>query len=357
MTQRSHRPFLLCLAAAALAAACSKSESAGEAKRPPRPALVEVAEVTDGKLTHGWTFLGQVEPALSAEIAAAVGGHLLAVNVREGDRVEAKQVLATLDSARIRASLAAARAKEKGLAAELELAEKQLKRIEKLQYPTVSEPERERFQLTAQTLRAQLATQRAETRRIQVEYAQHIVKAPFGGVVRARHVDPGTWVNVGQRLLEVVSLDEIEVHVDVSAELGGRLEAGHKAKLVGNSEVAADIVGVVPALDADTRTMRVRLVPTERPKWLIAGMAIDVEFAVTFAGEGVTVPRDALLRGPVDVRVVKLVDGHGVSVKVEVLATAKASALVRAEELRAGDKVVVRGNERLRPGQPLEVRQ
>jgi len=184
-----------------------------------------------------------------------------------------------------------------------------------------------------------------------------VVKAPFSGTVSARHVDPGTWVSVGQPLLEIVSLDEIEVHVDVSAELGARLEAGQEAKLVGSSTVAAAVVGIVPALDPATRTMRVRLIPKQRPKWLLAGMALNVEFAVTFAEEGVTIPRDALIRGPVSVRVIKYVDGKGVPVEVEVLATAQTHALVRAGGLAVGDRVVVRGNERLRPGQALEVRE
>ena len=66
-------------------------------------------------------------------------------------------------------------------------------------------------------------------------------------------------------------------------------------------------------------------------------------------------PRDALVRTPAGVRIVKAVDGKAAPLTVQVTATADATALVVAEGLAAGDTVVTRGNERVRPGQPLQV--
>jgi RND family efflux transporter MFP subunit len=361
--------YLLILAwTAALAMACSDPSPPAQANvragkpdgppgaQAPPPAAVELAAAEDGSLSDTWTFLGRVEAAQSAELAAAVSGHVLAVKAREGVRVKANQVLLTLDSAKIRAELTAARAREQGLVAELELAERQLERVSKLEYPTISEPERERFQLGASNVKAQLAVQRADIQRLQVELARHTIQAPFAGVISSRHVDPGAWVNVGQAVLGLISLDDLEVHVDVSAELGSRLEVGQTAKLAGATPVDAEIAGIVGALDTDTRTMRVRLLPKERPGWLLSGMAVDVQFAVTLGGEGVLVPRDAVIRGPVSARVIKAVDGKAVPIDVTVVATTEERVLVRGEGLAAEDHVVVRGNERLRPGQPLQVK-
>lgn len=340
------------------------------------PALVELAVVAEGTLTDGWTYLGRVEPALATELATAVSGHVISVKVREGDRVAAKKSLVLLDSAKIRAELAASRAREQGIDAELAHAKKQFERVAELAYPAVSEPERERFQLDIAKLEAQLAVQRAETRRLQVEFDRHSLEAPFAGVVSARHVDPGAWVNAGTPVLGLVSLDELEIHVDVSADLGSRLKVGQTAALRGPGKVSAEVVGVVGVLDAATRTMRVRLIPTDPPAWLLGGMAVDVEFAVTLdssllGAEGVLVPRDALVRGPVRTRVIKFVPGEAAgadkpsatggaqAIYVKVLATAKDQALVHPEPdeppLVVGDRVVTRGNERLRPGQTLRI--
>jgi RND family efflux transporter MFP subunit len=359
--------YFIALALAALALACSDSSSSAQANAVARipggppgkqgapPALVELAAAQGGSLTDTWSFLGRAEAAQSAELAAAVSGHVLAVKVREGARVKKNQVLLTLDSAKIRAELVAARAREQGLVAELELAERQLERVSKLEYPTISEPERERFQLNASNVRAQLAVQRADIQRLQVESSRHTIQAPFAGVISARHVDPGAWVNVGQAVLGLISLDDLEVHVDVSAELGSRLEVGQSATLAGPTTADAEIAGIVGALDTDTRTMRVRLVPRETPVWLLSGMAVDVQFAVTLDGQGVLVPRDAVIRGPVSARVIKAVDGQAVPIDVNVVAATEDRILVSGE-LAAGDQVVIRGNERLRPGQPLQIK-
>lgn len=338
------------------------------------PALVELAQVQAGTLEDGWTYLGRVEAALASDLATAVSGHVLSVRGREGDRVVAGKTLVTLDSAKILAELAASRARESGLDAELVHARKQYERIAKLEYPAVSEPERERYQLDIAKLEAQLATQKAETRRLQVELDRHSLEAPFDGIISARHIDPGAWVNPGTPVLSLVSLEELEVHVDVSADLGSRVAVGQHATLsapgMSGARVEAEIAGIVGVLDVNTRTMRVRLTPKERPAWLLSGQAVDVEFPVTLSGEsagaagqgpGVLVPRDALVRGPVRTRVIKFEDGEAVPVYVNILATAKDMALVQSQPdepaLEPGESVVVRGNERLRPGQALKVKE
>lgn len=379
-------PVLCTLAGAP---ACTESDTSSRpTTTSPRPALVELETVRAGNLTDGWTYLGQVEPALASDLATAVAGHVLAVNAREGDHVAKGKVLLTVDSAKVRAELAAARAREQGLDTELALAQRQLERVQTLSYPTISEPEKERYEREVKNLQAQLAIQRAEVQRVQVELARHTLHAPFAGVVGRRLVDPGAWVGAGQPVLSLVSLDDLEIHVDVSARLGARLAVGQHARLLGPTAVDAEIAGIVSALDASTRTMRVRLVPrgepASRPGWLLAGMAVDVEFPIDLGGDGsdgVIISRDALIQSPVGIRVLVYRDGAAVPVRVEVLATADNRVLVRPEtrtgpgastgaspgastgtgspdeaaRLAPGDKVVIRGNERLRPGQPVQV--
>ncbi|ACY18820.1 efflux transporter, RND family, MFP subunit [Haliangium ochraceum DSM 14365] len=342
-------------------AACDESAPAAKPEaRAPAPARVSVETARAGSLTDGWSYLGRVESALSAELAAAAAGHVLNVQVREGDAVKKGQVLLALDSAEVRAALAAARARMVGLEGELELAKRQYERLSGVGFPTISEPERERYERDVTTLEASLATQRAEVQRAQVQLAQHTLRAPFSGVVSSRLVDPGAWVSVGQPVLGLVALEDLEILAQVSDRLAGRIEVGGRAQVrSGDSQAEAEIRGIVGALDPETRTMRVRLVPVERPAWLLAGMAVDVEFPVELGAEAadgaVIVSRDAVLQGPINSRVVVVRDGEGAHVNVDVLARSGGDVLVRGDGLAAGDRVVVRGNERLRPGQTLEI--
>jgi multidrug efflux pump subunit AcrA (membrane-fusion protein) len=124
-------------------------------------------------------------------------------------------------------------------------------------------------------------------------------------------------------------------------------------------QVDAEVVGVVPSLDPATRTLKIRIRPVEARPWLMPGAPVDVGFPVRFESaaieRGVIIPRDALVLGAVDTRVIVVVDGHAKPILVDVLATAGDRALVSGTGLEPGAVVVTRGNERLRPGQAVRV--
>ena len=133
--------------------------------------------------------------------------------------------------------------------------------------------------------------------------------------------------------------------------IGDKAELSRKAK-----RRAATIRGIVPALDAESRTVRLRLVPDEPTAWLLPGAAVDVLLTIERSEEGaLVVPRDALVYGIANMQVVKSVEGKAELVPVEILARGRDEVLIRAEGLAAGDTVVTRGNERVFPGQPLIV--
>jgi len=200
------------------------------------------------------------------------------------------------------------------------------------------------------------------------------VIAPFTGVIATRFVDLGQWVDAGETVFELISVDEVELLVDVRPELVGHLRVGGEAVVRPSSSsmatsrdrdrVVAEVLGIVPSLDPSTRTIKVRLAPREPRAWLLPGSAVDVAFPVAIdtarasdpeAGEAVIVPRDALVLGAVDTRVLEVVEGKAKPIQVEVLARAGDRAVIRAPGLHAGAMVVTRGNERLRPGQSVAV--
>jgi RND family efflux transporter MFP subunit len=372
----------LCLLAVATAASCASEPAAdvaapGAAPAGPPPALVSVATVRSGGLGDHVRFLGQVEAISRADIAAGTDGRIVTIAGREGDRVERGQAVVTLDEALIRAEDEAARAEKVSVRAQLVQARRQNERVKKLSYPVVSEPEQERYALDVATLSAQLAVLTARSEQIAVRRERHQVKAPFSGVITRRMVDPGAWIVAGMPLLSLLSADDVEILVDVAAELRGQLEVGGPARAMTNPPVALRIAGVVPALDPSTRTLRVRLVPASTPAaapeappapaspeksdaasriaTLMPGMAMEIEFPRRLEAQGVVITRDALVAGPVETRVMKVVDGKAVPVTVHVVGTSGAEALVSGEGLAVGDTLVTRGNERLRPGQPVTV--
>ncbi|MGB5694354.1 MAG: efflux RND transporter periplasmic adaptor subunit, partial [Polyangiales bacterium] len=189
------------------------------------------------------------------------------------------------------------------------------------------------------------------------QLGRHRVKAPFDGVVGARNVDPGDWVDPGVEVLELVDDTGVEVLASVPPEVARFLSVGDKATLERRGETtAATIEGIVPALDTESRTVRLRLVPDQPEPWLLPGAAVDVLLTIQRSEEGaIVVPRDALVYGIANVQVVKSADGKAELVPVQVVASGRDEVLVRSEALAPGDVIVTRGNERVFPGQPLIV--
>lgn len=350
-------PFIFCLL---VVGACAPSESPPDpGDGPPRPAAkVRVAEATAQSLNDTWRFLGDVRADARARVAAGAEGAVTAVLVRLGQPVSRGQMLVEIDPDLAEARFAVARADVAQAAEDLAQAQREVKRLQGLRDNVVPEQDRERAASTARSREAQLASARARFQEARATLARHRIRGPFDGVVAARLVDPGDWVSVGAPVLELVSTEGLDVVVDASQALLGYVKAGTTALLVDGSRTAtARVTGVVPALDPVSRTLRVRLVPDEPAEWLLAGASLEVEFKVAVkATDGqVAVPVDALLASPTETRVVKVVGDEAQSVVVEILAKARGTALVRSPTLSAGDRVVIRGNERLRPGQKVEV--
>jgi RND family efflux transporter MFP subunit len=352
---------LLVLGLALCSCSTKKDSQGAPAKKGgggPPPARVQVAVARAGTLDSKLRFLGNVRSSLSTPIAAAVDGTAWKVEVREGQSVAEGALMVLLDPRRARADLKSAEALIQKTEAQLAQARRQAERI-KSSGAALSEPERERYRLDVAVLEAELSSQKAAAQRVRVDLDHHRITAPFSGVVQARLVNPGAWVKAGDSVVELVSTEEIEVLVDVPFETGRAVHSGDAARFFSDTQSSpAVIAGVVPALDPNTRTMRLRVEPADEeatPDWLLPGLPVDVELSVAVTGDGLLVPRDAVIRGPVESRVIKVEGGTGAPIPVEILGASAEQVMVRGEGLAGGDQVMTRGNERYRPGTPVTV--
>lgn len=343
--------------AVVLATACTGSNgaSANESSGP-QPADVAVAKARSGSLHQAWKFLGEARSTAAAELAAGASGEVLRIDVREGDHVERGKVLVVVDPKMAHAQVQAAQASQALGEEEAEQAVRDAERAERAGRRLMPESEIEQAVSRAQAQQARKQQLEAQLHEARARLSRHHVVAPFRGVVTARHIDVGDWVNPGDPVLDVVSDRQIEVLARVTPKLERYVTKGYPATLHdGEHATEAHIEGIVPALDPQTRTITLRLLPDTPVRWLRPGSTVDVSLQVEREDPGVIVPRDALVRSAVDTRVVKVVKGKAQPIRVEVVVTSAEEAIVRGEGLAAGDTLVVRGNERLRPKQPVHV--
>ncbi|HJK90201.1 MAG TPA: efflux RND transporter periplasmic adaptor subunit [Polyangiaceae bacterium LLY-WYZ-15_(1-7)] len=322
----------------------------------PPPARVEVAPARMGALEATRTYYAELRSLERAELAAGAEGEVREVRVRVGDRVSRGDLLLVVDPDRARASLAAARSARERAERERAQALRDAERLRRAGRELVPEAEIEQTEARAAQLEAEVENQSALVAEARDAMDRTRLRAPFDGTVAARHVDRGDWVSAGTLAFEVVADEGVEAIVRVEPELTPQLEADHPVRFLHAGEsVSGRVSGVVHALDPATRTAGVRALPAEATPWLRPGAAAEVAITVERDGEGVVVPRDALVFGVAETRVFEVVDGKAEARPVEVLDRGGAEVRVRAEGLEAGDRVVVRGNERLRPGQPVQV--
>lgn len=336
---------------------CEGEAPAKSGPNGPPPARVRLAEVRSGSIDAEWSFLGDVNALQHARLAAGASGEVRHVLVRVGDHVKQGDLLVEVDPSLAAARVRAASASKQAGSAQLERAQRDAERLNVAGPDIAARAEIEQAnseQKRAGAERGRLKAAEAEAR---AELGRHRVKAPFEGVVASRHVDPGDWVDPGVDVIELIDDRDVEVLASVPPDVARYLSVGDKATFGRRGEITtATIRGIVSALDAESRTVRLRLVPDEPTRWLLPGAAVDVALTVQRSEEGaLIVPRDALVYGIASIQVVRSADGKAELLPVEILARGRDEVLIRAEGLAAGDSVVTRGNERVFPGQPLIV--
>ncbi len=339
---------------------CACSDEETEAKKPSGPppaAKVEVMKIEATSLVEARRFLGDVRNAESAVLAPGGSGTVTRIEVLEGDKVKRGQVLVQLDDSIQRARLREAQAATERSNVELGQAQRDVDRFGKLSkdghFPP-SETEQANARKNALEMTAQ--GQQASVQRLKEEIAQMRIVAPFDGVVARRLASRGQWLQTGEPAIELSSNGTLEIFVRVPSEVLDSLSPDHPAEIVqGANRTAAEVAGIVGSLDRRTRTALLRLVPLEPTSWLRQGEAVDTMLSLKRDDVGVVVPSDAVVQGVAGTKVFRVVDGKAEPHDVRVVIRSADQVLIEAANLKLADSIVVRGNERLRPGQDVQV--
>ena len=301
---------------------------------------------------------GYLEAPNVSVLAGEISGLVTELKVREGDRVTRGQPLVVLRTTPLEISLQAAHARLREAQARRKLAETKLERSRGLvERNAISQQELDEARYEFDAWQGRIDALRAEVAGIQLDIERSTIRAPFNSVVVSRHTEVGQWSDVGERVLEVLSTDTQEVHVDVPEKYFNGLKAGAGVNVTFDSvpqqEYTAYIRAIIPRADPGARTFPVKLRLTEASEKIGAGMIARATFALGDTSPGTLVPKDAIVRQGNNT-VVFLVDkGNAVPAPVMV-GNAMGLWTVVNGAVSPGDKVITRGNERLQPGQPVQ---
>lgn len=326
----------------------------GEQSQAQPPSPVVIATSRSGEVVPQNRLIGTVYYPEISEVAAEVSGRVDSIKFREGDRLQAGDMLVTLSKDIASKELEAAVANYQEVLSELENARLELERYQKLiKQGSIAQSEFDDTQFQVQSLerKARSLESRAELWRIRLSKAG--VPAPYDGVVLEKHVGRGEWVQAGTPIATMARDDYLEVVVDIPSDLVEYATPGREVKvLVSGQELTGEILSLIPRGDLATRTFPLKI-RIDNSTGLAQGMDAVAWVPAGNPTDAVLVPRDAVIlqRGEQMMWIVK--DGAAAPVPVEVDAYVGLDVAVRGPGVKPGMEVVVKGNERLRPGQPV----
>ncbi|MFQ5671160.1 MAG: efflux RND transporter periplasmic adaptor subunit [Acidobacteriota bacterium] len=323
------------------------------------PAVVVTAPVVSGPVTETITLVGTTHPVVDSLIASEIQGRVLERRVENGDTVEKNAPLLLLDSSRLQRSLAQAEAEQTEIKARLAQARRQERRArdlyDKKVLPLYARDEAEAERQAQEGREAQVAARIAS---IKDDLARSTIRAPFHGVVTELHTEVGQWIQRSDPVVRLADFDTIEITLDVPERYFPHVVKGERVPIRFDALPAVRLDGtvfsLVPRARSAARTFPVQVRTRNTGHRIGSGMLARVVLTLSRGEDVLQVPLDAIVRQQQG-DVVYLV--HGDTVRLVPVRTGRANGnqVEVAGQLEAGDVVVVRGNERLTPGQKVRI--
>jgi membrane fusion protein (multidrug efflux system) len=301
---------------------------------------------------------GTVETRRGGVVASEVPGVVVDIEVEPGDRVREGQVLARLRQTNTKLQLEAARGRLTEAKARLKLAESNLVRAQDLfDDQVVSQGELDDAYSESAAWQGRVDATTAEIDRLEEDLERSVIRAPYGGAIVQKLTEVGQWVATGGPVMEMVSLKSLEIRVDLPERYFDLLKLGARADVTFEAlpgvEMTGEVRGIIPRAEARARSFPVRVRIDNRDGRVGVGMLASVGLPIGEATAAVLVPKDSLVRQGDRQMLFRLKDDDTVEPLPVETGRGVGSWIVVAGAVAAGDRVVTRGNERLRPGQSV----
>jgi RND family efflux transporter MFP subunit len=362
------RPTFRAALLAAAALALGTSSVVVHAAQPAAGALeVPTVAVQAGGSARSLELDGTLEPIRQATVAAQVGGNVLALTVKAGDRVKAGQALARIDERSAAAALAQSDAAVVQAETQVRQARTDLNRARELRAQGyVSQAAQDNAETAVKAAEAGLAQAQAGRSQAALARGFTTVAAPFEGLVLATHLMDGDLAAPGRPILTVYAPGALRAVVQVPASLAALARSAGKieVQLPDGSWTPPTKKVELPTADPVAQTVEWRLdLSAADSTRSLPGQAVRIRFAgangngaapaaaaakAASAPAGMSVPAGALLRrgeltavyvaqgGQFVLRSVRVSGGESATDSVEVLAGLRAGERIAADAVRAG---------------------
>ncbi len=312
----------------------------GKSKAP-----VVVSRVIQVDIRRPIKMVGTVFPLRESTVACEVEGFVVEFPAKRGDYVNEGQVLAKLRTTTLEIELKGAKAGE-------HLAFIKYQRAKELyEGKTISHQELDEFE-------TKLVAQQAVVEGIEDDIGKCTITAPFDGRITEEFTEVGQWLKKGDRVVFMLQLDSVKVRVPVPEKYIQNLSVGDKSKVsfhaLGGMTSVGHIVHIVPQAEKRARTFPVFVKIDNEDEKVKSGMFAEATFDIGSLLSATLILKDGVVRRGGMEFVCLSVDGKVVEVSIQT-GIAYKNLIQIIGDVKPGTDVVVRGNERLRNGQDIQV--
>lgn len=343
------------LGLALVVAGCGDGEQAGsdgtgqQSAAPVRVATVELREIRPTVAVSG-SVVSQDEARVSAEVE----GRLTRV-AEVGTQVSEGDVLAGIDDTQLSLQVEEQQGVLARESARLDHLRREEGRLERLaEQNALARNQLDQIRSDRLVAESELRIARARLAQLEDRLARTTIRAPFDGVVTDRLAMPGERMGEGQAVVRLVNPERREVLARGPLQYLPYVQLGDPIRVSWrDAEHVGTVRNIVRAGDELSRLFEIR-VEVPDSLWPI-GQTVHVSLPTAPTREVLAVPRDALVLRR-DSTAVYVVDGSGTARRVQVSPGSGDGSFIEVQgQVEPGDRVIVRGNERLQPGQNVKI--
>ncbi len=297
---------------------------------------------------------GTVIGRYDARVAAEIDGNLTDI-LDIGDHVKAGDVIARIDDTSYRLALNEVKAEILPVESMLAFYQRETARLEKLaEQNNVAKNRLDQTRASRDESIARIHAIKARMATVQDELDKTMIQAPFDGIVTERLSQPGERVGAGDQVVRLTNVERLEIQARIRQNYFPFIKPNDVLVVKsGTEEIQGRVRTVIPVGDDISRLYEIR-VEFKQTDWLV-GEAVKLAIPTEKKQTVLAVSRDALVirkDGLVIYRVNEQNTAELIPVKTGISNTTHIQIIGNVKE---NDNVVVRGNERLQPGQKVNV--
>ena len=325
----------------------------GAAFQPP-PEAVTTIVASEERWPATMTAIGTMAAVQGVTVSADLPGTVDRIAFDSGKSVRAGEVLAVLDTRQEQAQLAAAEAQR-------DLARLNFERMEGLLHESVIS--------RAEFDRATAENRQTEARvgEIRAAIERKTIRAPFSGILGLRQVNLGQYLNGGDAMVQLQSLNPIYVNFGVPQQNAGQMTIGRSVRVTAGGlagvEFPAHVTALDSVVDVTTRNVQVQATLANPAGKLRPGMFVEVEVALGAPSIVISLPGSAISYAPFGDSVFVVTDlknqngqtYRGVRQQFVKVGPARGDQIAITSGVKAGDEVVTSGVFKLRNGAAVQI--